>query len=100
MKTCTVYFSEPVTMKYKGDRFNKELEKWEYDVDCEKTGPMLTFHSPAPAKKLIKENMDKYTDSSITKMRSNGDWENLGPIKLTGNNKTFVANTRQKVANY
>lgn len=30
----------------------------------------------------------------------NGDWENLGPIKLTGNNKTFVANTRQKVANY
>lgn len=37
MKTYTVYFSEPVTMKYKGDRFNKELKKWEYDVDCEKT---------------------------------------------------------------
>lgn len=31
---------------------------------------------------------------------ANGDWENLGPIKLAGNNKTFVANTRQKVANY
>lgn len=30
----------------------------------------------------------------------NGDWENLGPIKLAGNNKTFVANTRQRVANY
>lgn len=27
MKTYTVYFSEPVTMKYKGDRFNKELKK-------------------------------------------------------------------------
>lgn len=26
MKTYTVYFSEPVTMKYKGDRFNKELK--------------------------------------------------------------------------
>lgn len=23
MKTYTVYFSEPVTIKYKGDRFNK-----------------------------------------------------------------------------
>lgn len=87
-------------MKYKGDRFNKELEKWEYDVDCEKTSPMFTFHSPAPAKKLIKENMDKYIDSSIMKMWANGDRENLGPIKLAGNNKTFVANTRQKVANY
>ena len=53
-----------------------------------------------PAKKLIKENMDKYIDSIITKTWANGDWENLGPIKLSGNNKTFVANTRQKVANY
>lgn len=100
MKTYTVYFSEPVTMKYKGDRFNKELKKREHDVDCEETSPMFTFHSPAPAKKLIKENMDKYIDSIITKTRANGDWENLGPIKLSGNNKTFVANTRQKVANY
>jgi hypothetical protein len=100
MKAYTVYFSEPVTVKYKGDRFNKELKKWEYDVDCEKTSVMFTFHSLAPAKKLIKENMDKYIDSIITKTWANGDWENLGPIKLSGNNKTFVANTRQKVANY
>lgn len=28
MKTCTVYSSEPATMKYGGDRFNKELKKW------------------------------------------------------------------------
>ena len=56
---------------------------------------MFTFHSLAPVKKLIKENMDKYIDSIITKT-----WENLGPIKLSGNNKTFVANTRQKVVNY
>lgn len=100
MKTCTVYFSEPVTVKYKGDRFNKELKKWEHDVDCEETSPVFAFHSLAPAKKLVKENMDKYIDSCITKTRANGDWENLGPIKLAGNNKTFVANTRQKVANY
>lgn len=44
--------------------------------------------------------MDKYINSSITKIWANGDWENLGPIKMTGSNKTFVANTRQKVANY
>lgn len=100
MKTYTVYSSEPVTIKYKGDRFNKKLKKWEHDVDCEETSPMFTFHSLAPAKKLIKENMDKYIDSIITKTWANGDWENLGPIKLAGNNKTFVANTRQKVANY
>ena len=68
MKTYTVYFSEPVTMKYKGDKFNKELKRWEHDVDCEKTSVMFTFYSLAPAKKLIKENMDKYVDSSITKI--------------------------------
>lgn len=100
MKTYTVYSSEPVTIKYKGDRFNKKLKRREYDVECEKTSVMFTFHSLAPAKKLIKENMDKYIDSSIMKTWANGDWENLGPIKLTGNNKTFVANTRQRVANY
>ena len=100
MKTCTVYFSEPVTIKYKGDRFSKESKKREHDVDCEEASPVFTFHSLAPAKKLIKENMDKYTDSVITETWANGDWENLGPTKLAGNNKTFVANTRQKVANY
>ena len=35
MKTYTVYFSEPVCHKYIGDRFNRELKKWEYDVGCE-----------------------------------------------------------------
>lgn len=100
MKTCTVYSSEPVTIKYKGDGFNKELKKREHDADCEETSPMSTFHSPAPAKKLVKENMDKYIGSGIMKTRANGDRENLGPIKLSGNSKTSVANTRQKAANY
>lgn len=81
MKTYTVYFSEPVTIKYKGDRFNKELKKWEHDVDCEETSPVFTFHSLAPAKKLIKENMDKYIDSIITKTWANGDRDIQGEIK-------------------
>lgn len=100
MKACTVYSSEPATIRYKGDRFSKELKKREHDVDCEETGPMFTFHSLAPAKKPVKENMDKYMDSVITKTRANGDRENLGPTKLSGNNKTFVASTRQRVANH
>lgn len=55
MKTYTVYFSEPVTVKYKGDRFNKELKKWEYNVDCEKINMTFTFYSLASAKKVIKK---------------------------------------------
>lgn len=43
------------------------LDSITWDVDCEETSPMFTFHSLAPAKKLIKENMDKYIDSVITK---------------------------------
>lgn len=42
----------------------------------------------------------KYKGSCITKTWANGDWENLGEIKLAGSNKTFVANTKQRVANY
>lgn len=100
MKTYTVYFSEPVCHKYVGDKFNKELKKWEYDVECEDWKDTFTFHSLAPAKKLIKANLDKYKGSCITKIWANGDWENLGEINLKGSNKTFVANTRQKKANY
>lgn len=100
MKTYTVYFKEPVTLKYKGNKFNKELNRWEYDIDLEELNTVFTFYSLAPAKKLIKENIDKYKSSCITKTWANGDWENLGEIKLTGNNKHFIANTRQKVANY
>lgn len=42
----------------------------------------------------------QYKGSCITKTWANGDWENLGEIKMKGSNKTFVANTRQKVASY
>lgn len=100
MKQYTVYFTEPVTYRYRGDKFNNELKKWEHDVLCEKTDTTFTFFSLSTAKKMIKENPDKYKSSSITKIWANGDWENLGEIKLSGSNKTFVANTRQKKANY
>ncbi len=100
MKQYTVYFSEPVCYKYIGDKFNHELKKWEYDVECEKWDDTFTFYSLASAKKLIKANIHKYIGSCITKTWANGDWENLGEIKLKGSNKTFVANTRQRKASY
>lgn len=54
MKQYTVYFSEPVCHKYIGDKFNKELKKWEYDVECEEWNDTFTFYSLKPAKDLIK----------------------------------------------
>lgn len=100
MKQYTVYFTAPVCHKYIGDKFNQETKQWECNVECEEFNDTFTFYSLAPAKKLIRDNLDKYKGSCITKTWANGDWENLGEIKLTGSNKTFVANTRQKYENY
>lgn len=100
MKNYTVYFSEPVCHKYIGDRFNKELKKWECDVECEEWNDTFTFNSLTQAKKLIKANLGKYKGSCINKTWANGDWENLGEINIHGSNKTFVANTRQEKASY
>lgn len=100
MKNYTVYFSEPVCHKYIGDRFNKELKKWEYDVECEEWSDIFVFHSLKVAKDLIKANIDKYKWSYISKMWANGDWENLGEINIKGSNKIFVANTKQVKPNY
>ncbi len=99
MKQYTVYFKEPVTRRYTGQRFNKETRRWE-ETEITETKDTFTFFSLAPAKKLIKQHIDKYAGSSITKTWANGDWENCGEIKLTGNNKTFVANTKQKASGY
>lgn len=100
MKQYTVYFSEPICYQYIGDKLNCELKKWEYDVNCEKWDNTFTFYSLSSAKKLIKDNINKYIGSSITQIWANGDWENIGEIKLKGPNKTFVANTKQVKANY
>lgn len=100
MKRYIVKFSENVCLKYIGDRFNKETKKWEYDVPCEEWDTEFEFSSLKSAKKLINENLEKYVSSCIYKFWSNGDFENLGEIKVKGNNRTFVANTRQKKAGY
>ena len=99
MKQYTVYFSEPVAVGFKDARFNKETHKWEV-VEFTEMLDTVTFYSLDVAKKFIKANLDKYKGSCITKTWANGDWENLGEINLKGSNKTFVANTRQKAANY
>lgn len=100
MKTYSVCFTEPVCRKYIDDRWNKVTKKWKYDVECEEWSTSFEFHSLKEAKNLINANLDKYKGSCITKTWSNGDWENLGPIKMKGSNKHFIANTKQKVANY
>lgn len=99
MKQYSVYFNEPVAYTYKDERFNKETHKWE-EVEFTEMVESVTFYSLAPAKKLIKANLDKYKGSCITKVWSNGDFENLGEIKLDGSNKTYIANTRQTKAGY
>lgn len=99
MKQYTVYFKEPVAYTFTDERFNKESRKWE-EVKITEMVDTVTFYSLAPAKKLIKANLDKYKGSCITKTWTNGDWENLGEINLKGSNKTFVANTKQRMANY
>lgn len=99
MKQYSVYFSEPVAHTYKDERFNKETRRWE-EVEFTEMVESVTFYSLAPAKKLIKANLDKYKGSCITKTWANGDFENLGEIKLDGSNKTYIANTRQTKAGY
>ena len=99
MKQYTVYFSKPVAHTYKEERFDKETREWE-EVEVKDMVKSVTFHSLAPAKKLIKSNLDKYAGSCITKIWADGSWEDLGEISLKGSNKNFVANTKQKVANY
>lgn len=55
------------------------------------------FTNLIEAKKAMREHNAK---GFITKVWSNGDWENLGEIKLKSSNKTFVANTRQIKPSY
>lgn len=100
MKTYIVTFSADVCHKFIGDRFNRELKKWEYDVECEEWASRFELSSLREAKKLINENLDKYVSGVIYKYWSDGDFENLGEIKISGSNKTFTANTKQRKVNY
>lgn len=56
-----------------------------------------TFYNLTAAKKAMKEHAAR---GVIYKTWANGDFECVGVISLSGNNKTFVANTRQKIDNY
>lgn len=55
------------------------------------------FYDLPSAKKAMKEHNAK---GYITKVYANGDWVNCGEILLKGNNKTFVANSKQISKSY
>ena len=101
MKQYTVYLKQPIATKSTPrERWNPETKQW-YEIEPEvEMRDTFTFYRLASAKRFIKQNLDNYKGSSITKTWANGDWENLGEIKLTGNNTHFIANTRQKKAGY
>lgn len=61
---------------------------------------IFDFYKVSDAKKFIREHMDIYGSSCATKIYSNGGWEDLGPINLSGNNRHFLANTRMTKENY
>ena len=69
----------------------------QYDVVNSETGYNKTFYSLKAAKEAMKANNAK---GYITKIYSNGDWIPCGEIKLSGSNKTFIANTKQVKENY
>lgn len=99
MKQYTVNFSEPVAHTYIRERFNKTTQEWE-EFEVTEMETSYTLFNLSTAKKFIKDKLDKYVGSSITKTWANGDWENLGEINLKGSNKTFIANTKQTTKNY
>lgn len=75
----------------------------QYSVFSKQANVCETYYKVSNAKKRMKELIKEgYTDvsGSITQIWSNGDFEPMGKIELKGNNKTFCANTKQKVPNY
>lgn len=56
-----------------------------------------SFTTYLQPKKAMKEHNAK---GYITKVYANGDWVNYGEILLKGNNKTFVANSKQISKSY
>lgn len=99
MKQYTLYFKEAIPVEVTMDRYNKETRTWS-EVKAISMMSIVHLNSLAAAKKLIKKHIDKYAYSIITKIWSDGEWENLGEIKLSGSNKTYIANTRQTKAGY
>lgn len=82
MTIYTVYLSEAVPNS------EKELAK------------TFDFYRVSDAKRFIKQHLDIYKDSCVTKVWANGEWEILGKINIGGSNKHFIANSGMKKANY
>lgn len=68
-----------------------------YKVQNEATGYFEEFTTLTAAKKAMREHN---AGGWIEKSWANGDWENLGEIRLRGHNRHLVANTRQRKAGY
>ena len=68
----------------------------------ETTKDSQTFYSLTSAKKWMRERLKQghMVNGQKYKIYSNGDFVNCGTISLTGNNKSFVANTRQTKKGY
>jgi hypothetical protein len=69
----------------------------QYNVLNKETGYNEYFYSLSAAKTAMRENNAK---GFITKIYANGDWVSCGEITLKGSNKTFIANSQQRVAGY
>lgn len=68
----------------------------------ETTKESQTFYALTAAKKWMKERIKQGHEvrGQKYKVYSDGDFVNCGTISLTGNNKSFVANTRQTKKGY
>ena len=68
----------------------------------ETTKESQTFYALTEAKKWMKEKIKQGHEVRDQKYKvySDGDFVNCGTISLTGNNKSFVANTRQTKKGY
>lgn len=73
-----------------------------YSVFDKTTNEFDEFYAVTPAKKWMRERikLGHEVSGSKTKVYSNGDLVNCGPIMMMGSNKTFIANSRMKQANY
>lgn len=73
-----------------------------YDVNCKSMNYHDTFYSVADARRKMKELIKAGYEDVVgfkTKVYANGDWVPCGLITLTGNNKTYIANSPHNMQN-
>lgn len=81
-------------------------QKLEIMTQCivydETTNDSQTFYSLTAAKKWMRERLKQghMVNGQKYKIYSNGDMVNCGFIKLKGNNKSFIVNTKQTKDGY